>query len=140
MISAYLNYPGNCREAFDFYQSIIGGELQIMTFAEMPMEGMEVSEKDKDKTVHACLTLEDGSNIMASDHLEGFGPDLKVGNNFSLYFPAKSRSDADRVYKALSQGGRELMPMNDVPWGAYFGMLTDKFDIQWMISFAEGEQ
>jgi PhnB protein len=136
MISTYLNYPGQTREAFEHYEYILGGELQFLTYADMPMEGFEVSDNDKNKIAHACLTLKDGSNIMASDQTEGAGPELKSGNNFHLYLPVESRKEADRVFKALSKGGKELMPMDNVPWGAYFGMLVDKFGIQWMISFS----
>jgi len=74
---------------------------------------------------------------MGSDTGDQYTPELKQGNNFSISVNADSKNDADRLFNALSAGGRVNMPMTTTFWGAYFGMLTDKFGINWMMNFDE---
>jgi PhnB protein len=76
---------------------------------------------------------------MASDSAPGMGPPLEVGNNFSISVAPGSREDADRIFGALSEGGQVTMPLGDMFWGAYFGSPTDRYGINWMINYAEGE-
>ena len=75
------------------------------------------------------------SVIMGSDAMEGYGPPLVEGTNFSVSLTVESRKEADRVFAGLSADGTAAMPMGDAPWGDYFGMLVDRFNIQWMISY-----
>ena len=72
---------------------------------------------------------------MGNDHIEYFGRNTVFGNNFSLSINTESKEEADWLYNSLSAGGDLGMPMEDTFWGAYFGMLTDKFDVNWMVSF-----
>jgi PhnB protein len=71
---------------------------------------------------------------MASDAVEGFGPPLQVGNNFHISIVAKDKAEADRAFAKLSDGGKVKMPMANAPWGPYFGMVTDRFGVNWMVS------
>lgn len=137
---AYVNYHGNCEEAFNFYKSVFGGEFtSLARFNEMPpMEGQPpLSEEDKNKIMHVSLNV--GSCIiMGSDALDN-NPmhTFKAGNNFSVMLNPTSKAEADKLFTALSNGGFAPMPMMDTFWGAYFGFLTDKFGLNWMINYAE---
>jgi PhnB protein len=135
-VSTYLNFDGNCEEAFNFYKSVFGGEFTyIGRFEEMPpQEGMPpMSEADKNKIMHVGLPI--GSTIlMGSDVAGGWGPAFLQGNNFSVSIHPESKEEADTLFNSLSEGGQVTMPMADTFWGSYFGMFTDKFGINWMIN------
>lgn len=131
-LNPYLTFNDNCREAFEFYRSIFGGEfINISTFREGPKE-MGIDEEDLDRIMHVSLPI--GSSVlMGSDTCSSFGPPRVAGNNFSLCFEADSRLHADEVFDKLSNGGKTIMPMGDVFWGSYYGKCTDKFGITWDI-------
>nr|MBS0037653.1 VOC family protein [Saprospiraceae bacterium] len=136
-VNVYLNFNGNCEKAFNFYQSVLGGEFTYKgKFGEMPpQEGMPpLADADKDKIMHISLPISKETVLMGSDTLEAFGPKSVVGNNFSISINTDSTQEADRLFKKLSEGGKVIMAMEKTFWGAYFGMLTDKFEINWMIN------
>ncbi len=136
-VNTYLTFSGNCLEAFEFYKSVFGGEFNYVgTFGEMPQqEGMPpVSEKDMDKLMHISLPVSKETVLMGSDTLEGFGPKIIQGNNFSISISTKSKEEAERLYNGLCAGGQIIMALDETFWGAYFGMLTDKFGINWMVN------
>src|SRR5215472_14972788 len=128
-IVTYLNFDGNCRDAMTFYQRCLGGELTLATFGEgQPALPETVSSR----IMHAGLR--NGlAGLMASDTMPGM-PRL-AGNNFSVSIHCESEDEVDRLYAALAEGGTSTMLPTDAPWGARFGMLTDKFGIQWMFNF-----
>ncbi len=139
--NTYLNFNGNCEEAFNFYKSVFGGEFTyIGRFGEMPQsEEYKVPEADKNKVMHVSLPI--GTSIlMGSDCGGEWAPTFKQGNNFSVSITATSKEEADKIFNALSLVGQITMPMNQTFWGDYFGMLTDKFGINWMMSFNEQNQ
>ena len=136
-VSVYLTFKGNCRQAFDFYKAVFGGEfLSSSTFAEMPpQEGMPpIPEEMKNQIMHVTLPIGD-TVLMGSDTGGEWAPNFQQGNNFSLSYNADSKADAERVFAALSANGHVTMPMDQTFWGSYFGMLTDSFGINWMVSF-----
>ena len=141
-INPYLTFNGNCEEAFNFYKSVFGGDFPyIGRFKDMPpMEGQPaMSEQAGNMIMHVSLPIGNGTVLMGSDSSNEWGHATHIGNNFNLSVNAKSREEADRLYKGLSEGGKQTMPMNQTFWGSYFGMLTDKFDIQWMVSHEESK-
>jgi PhnB protein len=101
------------------------------------MDGMPVSEAEAEKIMHISLPISKETILMGSDSSEAFGHATVTGNNFSISISAKSRKEADRLYTALSEGGKAIMPMSKTFWGSYFGMLTDKFGIQWQVGFGQ---
>ena len=133
-LSTYLTFDGNCREAFEFYRSVFGGEFtSFQTFADAPPD-MPVPEAEKDRVMHVSLPI--GSSVlMGSDRASGFGPPLVVGNNFSITLEGKSKAHCDEVFAALSDGGSVLMPLQETFWGAYYGLWTDRFGINWMANY-----
>lgn len=137
----YLNFNGNCREAFTFYKSVFGGEFDFLgTFGEMPpQENFPTPESDKDLIMHVSLPISKETMLMGSDTGSGF-PKVTFGNNFSVYVNTGSKEEADRRFTDLSTGGKINMPMEDTFWGSYFGMVEDKFGINWMIGFDANPQ
>jgi PhnB protein len=89
--------------------------------------------------MHVALKLGENLTLMGTDALESMGQKLTVGNNFSISLHPTAKADADKLYADLSQGGTATMPMQEMFWGAYYGMLTDKFGVQWMINCEEGK-
>ena len=105
-----------------------------------PQEGYTVPEEDKNKIMHVSLPLSNGSVLMGSDTGAEWGKSAVAGNNISLSINVNSKEEADRIFNALSAGGKVTMPMSNTFWGDYFGMCTDKFDINWMMSYNERTQ
>jgi PhnB protein len=142
-ISPYLTFAGNCEEAFNYYKSVFGGQFTYMgRFKEMPpMEGQPpMSEADGEKIMHVSLPISTETFLMGSDSSEAFGQATVMGNNFSVSVNARNNTEADRLYHGLSAGGHATMPMSKTFWGSYFGMCTDKFGIQWMVSVEEAKK
>ncbi len=140
-INPYLTFGGNCEDAFNFYRSVFGGNFAYMgRFGEMPpMEGQApMAESERNKIMHVSLPISQETILMGSDSSDAFGHSTNIGNNFSISISATSQPDADRLYNGLSADGKLTMPMNKTFWGSYFGMLTDKYGIQWMVSYDEG--
>ena len=137
-INVYLTFNGNCKAAFDFYQSVFGGTFtSVSTFGEMPpQEGAPpVYENEKNNIMHISLPISKETVLMGCDTGGEWAKNFNAGNNFSLSVNTESKEEADQLFNKLSTGGRVSMPMNQTFWGSYFGMFTDKFGISWMVSF-----
>jgi PhnB protein len=142
-VNPYLTFGGNCEEAFNFYKSVFGGEFPyIGRFNEMPpMEGCpEMPAAEGNKIMHISLPISKETTLMGSDTSEAFGQANVVGNNFSISINADSKEEADKLFNGLSAGGTVTMPMDKTFWGAYFGMFTDKFGINWMVNHDEAQK
>ncbi|GAB3331178.1 VOC family protein [Larkinella ripae] len=131
----YLNFNGNTEEAFTFYKSVFGGEFAMLQRFNETTEADKVSPEDGDKIMHIALPLGNDTILMATDALDSRGQKLVVGTNVSIAISADTKEEADQLFKALSAGGLVEMPLETTFWGAYFGMLTDQFGIQWMVSY-----
>lgn len=132
-LNPYVSFDGNAEEAFNFYRSIFGGEFPaVMRWGDNP-QCAEFSAEDKNKIMHISLPVGD-SVIMSSDHVDGMGDKYLQGNNFAIAIAPGSREEADRVFNGLSQGGKDAMPMQDMFWGGYYGHVTDRFGVRWMIN------
>lgn len=135
-LTPYLNFDGNTEEAFNFYRSVFGGDFMgegFMRFGGMP-DSDQLPEEIKNRVMHVTLPVGD-SLLMASDTMPGYGGEFVVGNNSSIMISPESREEADRLFDALSEGGKAEMPMQDMFWGAYFGSFTDKYGVSWMIHY-----
>lgn len=135
-INPYLNFQGNTEEAFNFYRSVFGGDFigGISRFKDAP-EGDELPKNEQNKVMHIGLPFGDSNIIMATDALESMNQKVKPGNNIYLCISADNKHQADDFFEGLSAGGEIEMDMQDMFWGDYFGMLTDKFGVKWMVSF-----
>lgn len=136
-VNVYLTFNGNCKEAFDFYKSVFGGEFPYAgTFADMPpQEGKPIAEEDKNKIMHISLPISQETVLMGSDTGGEWASNYKAGNNISISINADSKEEVDRLFNGLSNGGQVTMPLEETFWGAYFGMFTDKFGINWMVNY-----
>lgn len=129
-LNPYLSFHDNAREAMEFYQSVFGGDLQVMTFADMG--GMGMPDAEHSLVMHAQLTTPDGFVLMGSDtpsHMEWVAP---AGVSVSV-----SGSDDGSLrgfWNGLAEGATITQPLENAPWGGEFGMLTDRFGISWMLS------
>src|SRR5690554_1259806 len=134
ILNPYLNFDGNAEEAFRFYQSVFGGELFVQKMSQAP--GTEnLSEEEKNRTMHVALPIGNNQFLMASDCLPSQGHVLNQGNNNYISVTPDSREEADRIFNGLSAGGTVEMPMEDMFWGDYFWSFTDKYGVCWMINF-----
>jgi PhnB protein len=126
--SPYLFFVGTCREAMNTYQGILGGQLDIVTAAEMPdaPEGAPA-----DAVMHAALTLDDGAILMASDDPSATEDGPKTGMRVS--YTATDADEAARVFEALSKDGDVQLPMGPTSWSPAFGMCVDRFGTPWMV-------
>lgn len=140
-VNPYLIFNGNCEEAFLFYQSVFGGEFPyIGKFKDMPADENcpPPTAEEANRIMHVCLPI-GNTVLMGSDSTSQSG-DVIIGTNFSVSINTDSRAEADKLFNGLSAGGNAFMPMSDTFWGAYFGMFTDKFGINWMVNFDENPQ
>lgn len=138
-VNPYLNFSDRCEEAFNFYHSVFGGDPpQFSRFSEMPSDGADsgehqMSESEANKIMHVSLPLGDGSVLMGSDRPASMGP-VTFGNNAHISVQTKDKDEATRIFDGLAEGGNVTMPLAAMFWGATFGMLTDKFGVQWMVN------
>lgn len=139
IINPYLTFKGNCEIAFNYYKSVFGGEFNyIGRFADMPpQEGVELSEEWKQKIMHISLPISKEVMLMGSDTGGEWASETIIGNNISLSITADSKEEADRLFEAFAKDGKINMPIAPTFWGDYFGMCTDQFNINWMVSFNE---
>lgn len=135
LINPHINFNGNAEEAFNFYRSVFGGEFsRVMRFKDLASDEFPVAEKEANKIMHIALPI--GPNVlMANDVPESMGRTNENENRSKISISAKSREEADKLFKGLSAGGSVEFPLGDSPWGTYFGMFRDKYGIEWMIDF-----
>lgn len=126
-LTPYLMFNGNCEEALNFYATTLGGDIKHLSrFEGSPGESLS---DDKQKIMHAHFEG-NGFAFMASD---GSGP-VNEGSNIHLCVDFKDATAMDNVFNALAEGAKITMPLQDTFWGARFGMLTDRYGINWMFN------
>lgn len=137
-VSTYLNFPRNTAEAFEFYRSVFKTNYAgpIARFKDVPAQPgcPPPNPADGDLVMHVALPILAGHMLMGTDAPESMGFSVKPGNNVYINLQPDTRAEADRLFGALSAGGKIEMPMQDMFWGAYFGSFTDRFGVQWMIN------
>jgi PhnB protein len=129
-LDTYLTFDGNCADAMRFYQRTLGGKLDLMTHAQSPMAA-QTPPGSENRIMHARLAL-DGRLLMASDAMVGRPYEGMKGFSLSLIYPTVA--EAQRVFKALAEGGRVIMPLDKTFWAKAFGMLVDRFGTPWMVN------
>jgi PhnB protein len=141
-VNPYISFNGNAEEAFDFYRSVFGGDLEtVMRWGDNP-QCAQMPETEKNKIMHIAIKIGD-SVIMGSDYVGGpEGEPYTPGNNFTVALAPESKGEADRLFAGLSAGGKVFMPMTEMFWGGYFGAFADKFGMRWLINQdnREGQQ
>lgn len=136
-VSININFKNQAEEAFNFYKSIFGGELEhLMRWGDVPSIPGQTppSEADKNLITHVELPIFGNFMLMGGDVPSFMLDKVIVGNNANIVLQPDTRGEADRIFKALSMGGVINMPLETQFWGDYFGALTDKFGTEWMFN------
>jgi PhnB protein len=134
LIQPYLFFGGNCEEAVEFYRAALGAEvLMTMRYKDSPEPHPPemVPPGSENKIMHTSFRIGD-STVMASDSCG----ESKGFEGFALSISVATEAEADRLFAALSPGGKVNMPLTKTFWSPRFGMLTDRFGVDWMISVA----
>lgn len=140
-INPYIHFNGNAEEAFTFYKSVFGGEFErIVHFKDMQFEGAPNFEKEADKIMHVALPIGKHNVLMGSDTPEMLGKHNEMETRSKISISTESKAEADKLFNGLSAGGQVEMPIEDSPWGTYFGMFRDQFGIEWMVEFDPNQQ
>jgi len=133
-ITPYINFNGNCDEAFEFYHAILGGELRIARYGELE-NPMGLSGDDLKLIANAAI-IKDGITVLyGSDAPTAYRqPDIDR-NGFNVNLETNSAEEAKRYFEYLSQDGKTIMPLGETEWAESFAMFTDKFGIGWMVIY-----
>jgi PhnB protein len=139
-VSTYLNFPRTTEAAFTFYKSVFKTEFSghIARFKDIPPQPGQpaLPEADLNLVMHIELPILGGHMLMGTDAPESMGFTVTPGNNVFINLEPDTRAETERLFNALSEGGKVEMPLQDMFWGAYFGSLTDRFGIHWMFNCA----
>jgi len=134
-VQPYLFFAGRCEEAIEFYKKAVGAEVEmLMRFKdspEPPAPGM-VPPGSENKIMHVSFRIGD-SIVMASDGRCEGAPSFQ---GFSLSLTVANEAEAGRVFAALAEGGQVQMPLAKTFWSPYFGMVSDRFGVGWMVTVA----
>ena len=128
-LNPYLHFSGTAREAMEFYRSVLGGELDVMTFGDAGGGGDQYPD---DGVMHAFLRTADGLELMASDgHDPDAGPD-----RVSLSLSGDDAPTLTRWFEALTEGGEVDVPLEQQVWGDTFGQVTDRYGVRWLVNIS----
>jgi len=134
-INAYLNFDGQCAEAFRFYEEVLGGSIAfIQTHGDSPMRDQTPPEWH-DRVMHVRLEV-DGQVLMGSDYPPQYATKAQ---GFAVSIHVDEPEDAERVFAGLAEGGAVTMPLQKTFWAGRFGMLTDRFGTPWMVNCERGD-
>lgn len=126
-LNAYLFFAGNCREALEFYQHALNGKIDsLQTYGE---GNIAENDSQKDLVMHADFRIGD-VHMMAADSVRP----VESGTNISLNLNFETEDEQTEVFNKLAEGGKVTMQLEDTAWGARFGMITDKYGVQWMLN------
>jgi len=135
LVQTYISFEGRCEEAIDFYKRTLGAQVQmLMRYKDSPEAPPpdKVPPNSENKVMHASFTIGE-TTVMASD---GYCSGKPAFNGFSLSVSVDDAAAADRVFAALSAGGKATMPLTKTFFSPRFGMLVDRFGVSWMIVVA----
>ncbi len=134
-VNPYLYFNGNCEEAFNFYKSIFETEfIYIGRYNEVPQHDKHLFQEQGNKIMHVSLPISKQMTLMGSDNTDAY-KDTSSNNKFSLSITADKKEEANKLFEKLAKGGVIKLEMNQTFWGSYYGIVTDKFGINWKISF-----
>ncbi|MFD0278479.1 VOC family protein [Kitasatospora sp. NPDC127111] len=129
ILNPYISFPGNARQAMEFYQEVFGGELTVNTYGEF---GQQEAGGGADKIMHSMLSTTAGFTLMAADNPAG--TEQTTGSNISVSVSGEDEGELRRYWEKLSSGGTVLVPLEKQMWGDVFGMCTDRFGVTWLLN------
>ena len=133
-INPLINFNGNAEEALTFYKSIFGGEFtKVVRFKDVASPEFPVPEAEAEKMMLIALPIGTSSVLMANDVPAFMGTVNENENRSKIAVSAESKEEAEAICSGLSAGGTIEVPMSDGPWSSYFGMLRDKYGIEWIV-------
>ncbi len=136
-LHTWINFNGNAREAFTFYQSVFGAEFtKVVRFKDIASAEFPVSEKEENKILYIALPIGNSTRLIANDVPEVLGRVNEQENRSKILVQTDSKEEADKLFTGLSAGGEVEGPLGDSPWGSYAGMFRDKYGIEWIIEFS----
>lgn len=130
ILNPYLHLDGRAREALDFYHSLFGGELSVMTYGDMGMEGEMAA-----RVMHGQLSTPNGMTLMVSDAMAG--ESVERGNAWSLSLSGDDETELRGWFEGLADGGTVTVALEKQAWGDLFGQLVDRFATPWMVNIAQ---
>lgn len=133
-VNPYLNFNRQTEEAFKFYQSVFGGELEIHRYKDIE-DNMGASGDDLNLVANASLPLTGDIKLFGSDSLEFMGQKLVAGNNFYIHLETESEEETEQLFNKLSEDGTIEMPLKHTGWANKFGMVKDQFSTRWMVYY-----
>jgi PhnB protein len=135
-INPFIHFNGNAEDAFTFYKAVFGGEFtSFICFNDLSFENFAVSQQEAEKIMHIELPIGKQSVLMGSDTPKELGQHNERETRSKIHLRAESKEDAEHLFNSLSNGGEIEFPLQEAPWGSYFGMLRDRFGIEWMVDF-----
>jgi PhnB protein len=126
ILNPYLSFTDNAREAMEFYQSVFGGDLDVMTFGQM-------GGQPEDGVMHSQLVTPAGYTLMGSDNPPEMGP---AAGNGAVSLSGDEVEALQGYFAALSEGGQVDVPLEKQMWGDHFGMCTDKYGVRWLVNIS----
>ena len=134
LLNPYISFKDNAREAMEFYQSVFGGKLEINTY-----KGFDASEdpSEDNKIMHSMLEADNGITFMAADTPNSM--EYRPGNNISISLSGDNEQELQSYWEKLSKGATIQEPLEKAPWGDTFGMLRDKFGVEWLVNIAQSK-
>ncbi|REH01133.1 VOC family protein [Flavobacterium aquicola] len=134
-VDPYLYFNGNCEEAFNFYKAVFEVEFHyIGRYKDVPETDRSLFKEQDNKIMHVSLPISKTATLMGSDNAAAHKETFSY-NSFSLSINTDKKEEADKLFKRLSKGGKVRVPMNETFWGSYYGIVNDRFGINWKISF-----
>jgi PhnB protein len=136
-VSIYLNFEGETEQAFEFYRQVFGGEfVAFQRMGEVPPDPDRppLPQHERQLVMHVELAILGGTLLMGTDVLESMGSDLRFGTNVSINLEPDSYEQGRPLFDALSEGARDVMPLQPMFWGDHFGTIEDRFGVRWMMN------
>ncbi len=133
-LNPYLNFDGDCREAMNFYKECLGGELTLQTVSSMPEMAAQMPEFMAERILHS--QLENGSLVLMGSDCNMAKP--LNGNTVQMCLNFDDEGELDRTFAAFSEGATIHEALTEMPWGAKYGSLTDKFEKHWVFNCPKG--
>ena len=130
-LNPYISFKDNARQALEFYRSVFGGSLSVMTFGEMGMP----DAPEADRIMHGMLETDSGYTLMAADTPPGM--EHNPGNNVAVSLSGDDGDELRGYWEQLSNGGTVSVPLEKQMWGDEFGMCVDQFGIAWMVNIGQ---
>ncbi len=135
-INPWINFNGNAEEAFNFYKSVLGGEIsKVVRFKDIASTEFPVPESELEKIMQITLLISPTSMLVGNDVPEFMGKVNESENRSKILINTENKNDAERIFNELSIDGVVEGTIGDSPWGTYAGMFRDKYGIEWIIEY-----